>query len=512
MQKEKLVSPRYRWFKRLQWGVAVSLLLLFALRLWWGWEAQRRLDAAIAKWRAAGEPVLLGDFARPPVPDEENAASFLNEAAKALQLPSGFRDFNEVEAVIESQPDSAPALVSQLMEMNQETLRLIAAARARPAADWNLSLRPPLATTLILPHLKYMRQLARLELAVLIARHEAGDDAGALEACNDTLGIAAALAEGPLISHLVSIAARTLAYDGLERITPTLDIRNDGAENPAVAGPASRAQVNALMEALLDEAEWRRTVVRSMQFERMIQIEDGQIFLKGQGGPFGGPPVASLTLLMLRPAWVLDTAFMAEWTTQMANALAAANWPAAAAHIPARIKRHPFVDNVAHLFSSTLLPSCERAVELSFRTLATRRMAATALAMRLYEIDHGRRPDRLDELAPDYLSSVPRDPYAADDRPIGYAPNASPPVLYCLNVDGVDDGGRFELKIGGGVDGDAADLVFFLNGDRPRRPLAASASGGQSAATQSAPASQSSSVETVPDDHEIDHTERDEGR
>ena len=504
MEQNAYNPPRFWWLKRITCAGIACVIFFLAVRLWWGWKAQRRYDAAIAKWRAAGEPVWLDDFLRPPLPDDENAAFFLSEAAKAQQLPSGFQDVGEVEEAINSQPDSAPALVSQLMQMNQETLRLITAARARPAADWKLSWRAPL-TSVPLSHLDPTRQLARLELVVLVARHNAGDDAGALEACNDILGVAAALADGPLVSQLMSIGFRGLAYDGLERITPTLDIAEKGAGDPLLTGPASRAQVSTLIEALLDEAECRQAAVRAMHFERMSQIEDAQMFLSGRWGPFGGPPLLGKLaphLLLLRPAWVLDTAFMGEWTTQMANAMVAANWPAAAAHIPAEVTRRSEIEEAIHLPSSILLPSLERAVRLSFRALATRRMTATALAIRLYEVDHGRRPGALDELVPDYLPALPRDPYAADDRPIGYAPNAPPPVLYCLNLDGVDDGGRFELRTNGAVDGDAADLVFFLNGDRPRRPLAASASAGQSAATQSAPASQSSSVETMPDDRE----------
>jgi len=99
--------------------------------------------------------------------------------------------------------------------------------------------------------------------------------------------------------------------------------------------------------------------------------------------------------------------------------------------------------------------------------LAERRMAATALAIRLYELDYGRRPERLAELVPDYLPSVPGDPFAAADRPIGYVPHAPRPVLYSVNIDGVDEGGRYVLYSAGRVERDAADLPFFLNGDRP---------------------------------------------
>lgn len=122
------------------------------------------------------------------------------------------------------------------------------------------------------------------------------------------LGIAAALADGPLMSQLVSVGVSALAYDGLERITPTLNIEEKGAGDPVLTGPASRAQVSALIEALLDEAECRQAAVRAMHFERMTQIEDAHAFMNGRWGLFSGSPILGTLaphLLLLGPAWVL---------------------------------------------------------------------------------------------------------------------------------------------------------------------------------------------------------------
>ena len=38
-------------------SVGVLFVLLLALRLWWGWEAHRRLQAEIDRIIAAGEPI-----------------------------------------------------------------------------------------------------------------------------------------------------------------------------------------------------------------------------------------------------------------------------------------------------------------------------------------------------------------------------------------------------------------------------------------------------------------------
>ena len=96
-------------------------------------------------------------------------------------------------------------------------------------------------------------------------------------------------------------------------------------------------------------------------------------------------------------------------------------------------------------------------------------MAGTALAIRLHEIDHGRRPAKLTNLVPDYLDAVPDDPFAKSGTPIGYLPNAPRPLLYSIGANGIDEHGTyaadpndppvFEL--------DKYDLPFFLNGDNP---------------------------------------------
>ena len=81
------IPPRYWWLKRI--GVAVGLLLvaLFALRLWWGWEANRRLQAEIDRIIAAGEPIYPEDFdPKEDIPDDQNAARFLTAAEQAIRL------------------------------------------------------------------------------------------------------------------------------------------------------------------------------------------------------------------------------------------------------------------------------------------------------------------------------------------------------------------------------------------------------------------------------------------
>src|SRR5271157_4963503 len=44
------------------------------------WTTDTRLERQLAAIRAAGDPVTLADLARPPIPAEKNAATYLRRA------------------------------------------------------------------------------------------------------------------------------------------------------------------------------------------------------------------------------------------------------------------------------------------------------------------------------------------------------------------------------------------------------------------------------------------------
>jgi hypothetical protein len=91
-------------------------------------------------------------------------------------------------------------------------------------------------------------------------------------------------------------------------------------------------------------------------------------------------------------------------------------------------------------------------------------MAAVAFAIRLYELDHGRRPSELLELVPDYLNAIPIDPFSATGEPIRYRPDAERAILYSIGRNGTDDRGQYQTLSGGRIDYEALDIPFFLDG------------------------------------------------
>lgn len=69
------------------------------------------------------------------------------------------------------------------------------------------------------------------------------------------------------------------------------------------------------------------------------------------------------------------------------------------------------------------------------------RLRKTYLAIRWYESQFGELPAQLQDLVPEFLASVPVDPFL--NQPLVYRREDGGFVLYGVGIDGVDDGGKF---------------------------------------------------------------------
>jgi hypothetical protein len=209
-----------------------------------------------------------------------------------------------------------------------------------------------------------------------------------------------------------------------------------------------------------------------MLMERMYQLDCVQLVATDAtnvGWLTGGRVVGKSSLLawVMRPLFKSEGVFVLRTLGAFMNAARESNYPRAVAAMPQDIEYSDPLDALLHPLTRMLLPSFERAFVLHYRALAMRRMAAVALAIRLFEIDYGRRPDRLDDLVPEYLPEIPLDPFSAGRHPVRYRPQAPRPILYSVSNDGIDqDGAIARRRSGTGIDWDRLDLVFFLNGDR----------------------------------------------
>lgn len=431
--------PRFWWLKRI--SIAVALLLLGLGGLRWEWEhaAERRTRAIVDAAHARGEPILPQDFAPATIPDTENAAVTLQQAADAIVTDTNSDWMDSLKWNGEMTP-AVIARTDRIAVNNATALRLARRARSQPRADWGLAIRSPVIMMQNLP-LRSQRELAKLQQWVALGDHSKGNDRKALDHVLDLLRQADAIEQGPFVVLVTSLSAdglEELSSELVQRISPDLKIVDAPPQASTALNAADRRQVQAVIASLLDETRFHAASLRAWEGERMMTLDATEYIAQGTS-PLASQPLAWL----IKPMILLDGNRMATDLTQARLAAGLADKPAAEAAFAKRDDRDiTELGWAVHLQSRAFAHPLARLMGSRFQALTERRAAAIELAIRLYRVDHaGRWPAALSELVPDYLSAVPADPMAADSRPFGYRPAATPPVLYSVGENGIDDGG-----------------------------------------------------------------------
>jgi hypothetical protein len=457
---------RKRRRRRIALGILIVLLLLpAAVYVVMEWRSRDAFASFVAERKALGEPIEMQDFARPPIPDEENAAWYLKRAADAFR-PTRRQEVLLGYAIDDPNLRDLSGEVAAFLDAADRPLKLMHQAAGADQADWQLEWERGNGMTMLLPSLAPMRNLAKL--GVLAARHAhlKGNDRLALVRTNDVLALARAVdAEGVLICHLVTIACDSLVMGQLERLAPSLRVGDR-------EGLAPRRQVNDLIDRLLATAGHRQALQRAIFGERAMLLDAARLILAGKrslGSLTSGnrPGVAANVLTTVaRPILRNDMIYALQMETQLAQAAGEATYPAFVASCPPSPDSMTELERAMHPFTVSMLPSLDRAVEIHYRQLAMQRMTAVRLAMRLAELDLGRPVTDLNELVPGYLSAIPADPFA-QDAPLQLGRWGDKDVIYSVGPDGHDGGGQWAADPNLGREWDRYDLPLFLDGRDP---------------------------------------------
>ena len=469
--RKKLASKKRR--KRIIFAALGALP--FVLIGWWLWSNEsgdRAIQAEIDRYIAAGEPIYPADFDPPMTPDDNNAALALKNAAAALDIDL---DADRYEFAICCSPKKIAKHhdeFSRIIKTNSKVFELVRQARSMTGADWGIRMRSPMILVRF-PNLGDQRDLVKFLCSTAIYHHQTGDDAEAVEVIRDALAAARTMRKRPfLIFNLIAIAQEAIAYSVIEDITVNLKVLPTGA-SAASSKSADKKQVLSLIDELLDEEELRKDVQWIFYGERAYVFDTATLMLNGKLDLSLESGVASTweraKLGALKPALKEDVVRMLRYMTAYAEAAGQTNWPAAKEKMPQFTPPRGLLKRLTHMFSNMLLSPLSRAMEMDFQVRAMRRMAAVALAIRLYEIDNGNRPAKLADLVPKYLPAVPDDPFDNPGQLLRYLPNAQRPILYSINSNGIDQGGQYAEDPEDSPRYDDYDIPFFLNGDRPRR-------------------------------------------
>jgi hypothetical protein len=112
------------------------------------------------------------------------------------------------------------------------------------------------------------------------------------------------------------------------------------------------------------------------------------------------------------------------------------------------------------ILSAMLLPAFSRIAPRDAYAVAQMRTAATALALERFRGTQGRLPNQMDELVPQYLDSVPADPF--DGAALRYRRLARCFVVYSVGADGHDDDGREMPEHRKPTDKTSYDITFIV--------------------------------------------------
>ena len=467
---------RFRWAKRI---VAAYLLLAVALlvtRWVWGHLADRRVAAELAAIAARGETVDWLALEPAPIPDAENAAVFYQRACMAVSMSDdqhrklypmlgspSFRTKHRTDA-------------DAILLANAAVFAECRNARAAPSLNWGVKHISPAHRTR-LPSIGDSKALARLLCLKSLRQTECGDSAGAIETLRDVEALGRAMSRQlDFIGHGLSTTIHSFGVTAIEEISPQLEVASKGGATAPGAGPAAPQAVRRLIDDLLDE-HLLASSQEAMVFERAFINDVAETALNTPGGVAemgdmgSGSGRASwrdvLTQWVLLPMFRCDQVRLLRHAGQRVEAAGQTSLPSART---LRNDTESGVDTESRLFLFTRAMSdglegsfCDFVpVFQTYSLVAERRLAATTLALRLYEIEHGGAARSLAELVPEYLRAVPTDPTDPAGKPIRALLTAPKPRLYSLGDNMADDWGTLPDTFWPG------DIVFFLRkGDRP---------------------------------------------
>jgi hypothetical protein len=427
-------------------GLGIGLFMYFSLSA----EGELKkvvgeIEAKEGKWRLEDL-----DADRPVIPEGRNAATRVLAATPLLPADWPNERAASARTSARGKPpekhyleDWVAKLPPEVMLDDRQDAELRAAldraaaalAEARKLADlpegrFVISYGPdPIATELPTQDIRRVVNLLRLG-AILLAQANKADDA--LASCRAALNAGRSF-DPPhsLVVQLVRIACTASALRTLER---ALAQGQPSAESLKAVQQLLEMEVAVPSLAIAVRGE-RGFVNRVMESLERGEVKSGQVLGSSgrTGSSFEDMTFYSLGGISMKRshAWLL------RWLTQVMEA----------AQLPfeeqdRRLKELEAAGRTAPFLARLLVPAVFKVAEACQRTQAALRCAVGALAAERFRKAHGRWPDSLAQLTPEFLQKPLLDPY--DGKPLRYRRVGDGVVIYSVGPDGRDDGGKLD--------------------------------------------------------------------
>ncbi|MGA3283911.1 MAG: hypothetical protein ABSD57_05575 [Verrucomicrobiota bacterium] len=426
--------------KRIFLKICVAALVLFALLVIsftvWRVNLAHDVKAKLQAIRAAGLPASgeEADAYYTAVPDNENAAV---KMAEAFGLMTNYPDgrSNTVASIRFSDRRSSPTseqleLLASYCAMNSNALAQAGEAVKLPHSRYPIHLSWGAYT--LLPHLAKLKNLS------LIAEYESLLDEKYSAADISTItGMARTLDTEPvLISKLVRIAMLNMAEMALERRLNAGNLTDAEMKHLGELF-AESAKTNQIANGLIGE---RATFMQNfgMSYAEWKRLSNSGL---DNSSSQDGPPLPGSQPLIFKFTGLFEREQRFYLQTMQTFISFAENCPKNFSQITNFQEQiwRPIGHN-HYIILSMLMPAVGMASEKEIKGLAQVRTAQTALAVERFRLATGRLPENLKGLTPEFLSTVPVDPF--DGAQLRYHRLAKGYVIYSVGADGHDDGGR----------------------------------------------------------------------
>ncbi len=399
LRTEDSFPPLWRRWKPI---ALLAVLITIAVPFVYRWWQQRTVEELLAAARARGEPITpaeLDAFYQRPASSEDCTALYLFHESnwhgrfhKALDtLP--FFDSDIKPPRLDEAWEGLAAAEEFLAGAQPELEGWHVAAARGGRSRFPMKFEDGFMT--LLPYTQAMRGIARTLALEAHRRAYFDDPAGAAESLRAAIITGRALENEPIVvSQLVRMACHGIALDEIKRLLPQLDF-----------SAADLARLQAELEATDFRAGLRRGIIG----DRVMGIVSAKYPTKmGYTKPIH-------TWVHYAGRQQLERSFL-EQCERMIK-LSELPWPEMVVQVenePDVGKPGPFDWNPVQEFVGGM----STYMRAGARATAVNDVGIMSLAIARYRLDHGQPPDKLEDLVPVYLRSVPID--ALTGKPFHY--------------------------------------------------------------------------------------------
>ncbi|UCH35897.1 MAG: hypothetical protein JSV65_05960 [Armatimonadota bacterium] len=406
------------------------------------WRAEARLAEAVAEIASRGEPLMPADLARPPIPDEENAALVYGQAFEAIELSDEDEELLDDLRREKSSLDSpgVRSRASDILKRNEEALEFIHRAAHMPRCDFRVDWSK--GYDVGFPHLAKLRTCARLLAFETLMLLDAGRVDEATDVCGAIFRVANAAAEPCTIGQMVRYAIDGMGSRSLSAVLRESQPDSDLCRR--LADEIGRTDLGpSFAEALKGERALGRATFAAVRLaeDPLDAIEDLQAGPPAEpselseGGRPDRPPKQSY---MAR--WMLASD-EADYLRRMASVIEDAPLPYGEARRALEELSHLQVTYLPPpgIVTAMLLPAFDRTFARRDSAVAQLRLAEVALLLKAHKGESGRYPESLAELDEFAGRELPADPFSG--KPFVYRREGDGFLLYSWGANLEDDGG-----------------------------------------------------------------------